>query len=198
MILSIVILLVGLLYYFTPNVKKPKFRWISVGATIAIVTWILASAAFGFYVANFSSYNKTYGSLAGVVVFLLWIWLTNLAPCSSAPRSTPSSNVPASCKPVSKRRRRSRCHRETPERRRSANASGRNSSKKAAASARKPTTAATRGRPASRRLEAHLGLRRREDTRIHRHENPSAHHGAVTAPHVLTRCPCLGPFWWGQ
>ena len=77
--LMIVTVLVALLYYTAPNVKKPKFRWISVGAAIAIVTWILASAAFGFYVANFSSYNKTYGSLAGVVVFLLWIWLTNLA-----------------------------------------------------------------------------------------------------------------------
>ena len=78
-ILIIVTVLVALLYYSAPNVKKPKFRWISVGAAIAIVTWILASAAFGFYVANFSSYNKTYGSLAGIIVFLLWIWLTNLA-----------------------------------------------------------------------------------------------------------------------
>ncbi|HEU5456836.1 MAG TPA: YihY/virulence factor BrkB family protein [Nocardioides sp.] len=78
-ILAIVILLVGLLYYFTPNVRRPKFRWISVGATIAILSWILASVGFAFYVANFSSYNKTYGSLAGVVVFLLWLWLTNLA-----------------------------------------------------------------------------------------------------------------------
>ena len=78
-ILAIVIVLVALLYYFTPNVRKPKFRWISVGATIAIVTWILASVGFAFYVANFGSYNKTYGSLAGVVVFLLWLWLTNLA-----------------------------------------------------------------------------------------------------------------------
>ena len=78
-ILAIVIVLVAMLYYLTPNVRKPKFRWISVGATIAIVTWILASLAFGLYVANFGSYNKTYGSLAGVVVFLLWLWLTNLA-----------------------------------------------------------------------------------------------------------------------
>ena len=78
-ILAIVIVLVALLYYFTPNVRKPKFRWISVGATIAILTWILASVGFAFYVANFGSYNKTYGSLAGVVVFLLWLWLTNLA-----------------------------------------------------------------------------------------------------------------------
>ena len=77
--LAIVVLIVALLYYATPNVKQPRFRWVSVGAVVAIVTWILASAAFGFYVARFSSYDKTYGSLAGVVVFLLWLWITNLA-----------------------------------------------------------------------------------------------------------------------
>jgi membrane protein len=77
--LAIVIVLVAVLYYATPNVKQPKFRWMSVGAAIAIVVWLLASVAFGFYVANFGSYNKTYGSLAGVIVFLLWLWITNLA-----------------------------------------------------------------------------------------------------------------------
>ncbi len=79
MLLVVVVLIVALLYYATPNVKQPKFRWISVGAVVAIVVWIVASAAFGFYVANFSNYNKTYGSLAGVIVFLLWLWITNLA-----------------------------------------------------------------------------------------------------------------------
>lgn len=78
-LLAVVVLIVALLYYATPNVKQPRFRWISVGALVAIVVWVLASAAFGFYVANFASYNRTYGSLAGVVVFLLWLWLTNLA-----------------------------------------------------------------------------------------------------------------------
>jgi membrane protein len=77
--LVVVGLIVALLYYATPNVKQPKFRWISVGAALAIVVWIVASAAFGFYVANFSSYDKTYGSLAGVIAFLLWLWITNLA-----------------------------------------------------------------------------------------------------------------------
>jgi membrane protein len=77
--LAIVVVLVAVLYYATPNVRQPRFRWISVGAAIAIVVWLVASAAFGFYVANFGSYNKTYGSLAGVIVFLLWLWLTNLA-----------------------------------------------------------------------------------------------------------------------
>ncbi len=78
-ILIVVIAVVAILYYATPNIKQPKFRWISVGAAIAVVVWILASVAFGFYVANFSSYNKTYGTLAGVIVFLLWLWITNLA-----------------------------------------------------------------------------------------------------------------------
>lgn len=77
--LLVVMFIVALLYYATPNVKQPKFRWISVGAVVAILTWIVASAAFGFYVANFSSYDKTYGSLAGVIAFLLWLWITNLA-----------------------------------------------------------------------------------------------------------------------
>ena len=76
---AVVVLVVALLYYATPNVQQPKFRWISVGAVFAIVVWGLLSLVFGFYVANFSSYNKTYGALAGVIVFLLWLWLTNLA-----------------------------------------------------------------------------------------------------------------------
>ena len=78
-LLAAVVLMVAILFYSTPNVEQPKFRWISVGAALAILVWALASAAFGFYVANFSSYDKTYGSLAGVIVFLLWVWLTNLA-----------------------------------------------------------------------------------------------------------------------
>ena len=76
-ILLVVIFMVGLLYWATPNVRQPKFRWLTPGAAIAILVAILASAAFGFYVSNFSSYNKTYGSLAGVIVFLLWLWILN-------------------------------------------------------------------------------------------------------------------------
>jgi membrane protein len=75
----VVILAVALLYYVTPNVRQPRFRWISAGAFVAILVWVLASLGFGFYVANFSSYNKTYGSLAAVIVALLWLWLTNVA-----------------------------------------------------------------------------------------------------------------------
>ena len=78
-ILLVVGLIVAILYWATPNVRQPKFRWVSPGAVLAIIVWIAASVAFGFYVANFSNYNKTYGSLAGVVVFLLWLWITNLA-----------------------------------------------------------------------------------------------------------------------
>ena len=77
--LAAVVLMVALLYWGTPNLKQPKFRWLSIGAVIGIGVWILASIGFGFYVANFASYNRTYGALAGVVVFLLWLWLTNLA-----------------------------------------------------------------------------------------------------------------------
>ena len=75
----IVVVVVALLYYATPNVKQPKFRWISVGAGVAILVWVIASVGFAFYVGNFSSYNKTYGSLAGVIVTLLFLWITNLA-----------------------------------------------------------------------------------------------------------------------
>jgi membrane protein len=53
--------------------RQPKFRWISVGAAVAIITWVVASALFGLYVSQFSNYNTTYGSLAGVIIFLLWL-----------------------------------------------------------------------------------------------------------------------------
>ena len=74
-----VVLIVAILYHATPNVKQPRFRWLSVGAVVAIVVWVAASVAFAFYVTTFGSYDKTYGSLAGAVVGLLWLWITNLA-----------------------------------------------------------------------------------------------------------------------
>jgi membrane protein len=77
--LIVVMVMLAILYYAAPNAKQPKFKWISPGSILAVVVWVLASAAFAFYVATFSSYNKTYGALAGVVVFLVWMWLTNLA-----------------------------------------------------------------------------------------------------------------------
>ncbi|HYJ50011.1 MAG TPA: YihY/virulence factor BrkB family protein [Microbacterium sp.] len=75
----IVVLIVAILYYATPNAKQPKFRWISLGALLAILVLAIATVAFGFYVANFSNYDRTYGSLAGIIVFLLWLWIANLA-----------------------------------------------------------------------------------------------------------------------
>jgi membrane protein len=75
----VVILVVALLYYVTPNVRQPRFRWVSAGAFVAILVWVAASVGFAFYVTNFSSYNKTYGSLAAVIIALLWLWLTNVA-----------------------------------------------------------------------------------------------------------------------
>ncbi|WP_309134273.1 YihY/virulence factor BrkB family protein [Cellulomonas sp.] len=78
-VVLLVALAIAILYHATPNVRQPKFKWISVGAFVAILVWVLASLGFAFYVANFSSYNETYGSLAGVVIALLWLWITNLA-----------------------------------------------------------------------------------------------------------------------
>ncbi|WP_205859359.1 YihY/virulence factor BrkB family protein [Phycicoccus flavus] len=78
-ILVVVMAMVAVLYYVTPNVRQPGFRWVSPGAALAILTWILASVGFGFYVGTFGKYDTTYGSLGGIIVFLLWLWLTNIA-----------------------------------------------------------------------------------------------------------------------
>ncbi len=75
----VAVLVVGLLYWSTPNVKQPKFRWLSMGAIAALLAGAIASVAFSFYVSRFSSYNATYGSLAGVVIGLLFLWIINLA-----------------------------------------------------------------------------------------------------------------------
>jgi membrane protein len=74
-----VMLVLALLYWAAPNVEHPGFRWLTPGSALAVVLWILASAAFGFYVANFGSYSKTYAALAGVIVFLIWLWISNIA-----------------------------------------------------------------------------------------------------------------------
>jgi membrane protein len=68
----------ALLYWASPNAKQ-GFRWVTPGGALAVVLWIAASAGFAFYVANFGSYNKTYGSLATVIVFLVWLWISNVA-----------------------------------------------------------------------------------------------------------------------
>jgi membrane protein len=78
-LLLIVSLMFSILYWAAPNVKHPGFRWLSPGGIFAVVVWVIASALFAFYVANFSSYNKTYGALAGVIVFLVWLWISNIA-----------------------------------------------------------------------------------------------------------------------
>jgi membrane protein len=77
-LLLIVSLMISLLYWACPNVKQPGFPWVSPGGLLAVVMWLIASALFALYVANFSSYNKTYGSLGGVIVFLTWLWITNI------------------------------------------------------------------------------------------------------------------------
>ena len=66
------------LYWVGPNVKQPGYKWVSPGGFVAVVLWIAASGAFALYVANFGSYSKTYGSMAAVIIFLIWLWITNL------------------------------------------------------------------------------------------------------------------------
>jgi membrane protein len=78
-IVVIVALMIAVLYYSTPNVKLRGFKWVSPGAAVALLVWAVASALFAFYVANFGGYNKTYGTLAGVIIFLVWFWITNVA-----------------------------------------------------------------------------------------------------------------------
>jgi membrane protein len=77
-LLLLVLLVLHVLYYMSPNARVTR-KWISPGAALALLVWIVASVGFAFYVANFGSYDKTYGTLGGVVVFLLWLWLTNMA-----------------------------------------------------------------------------------------------------------------------
>jgi membrane protein len=78
-LLAIVSFMFAFLYWAAPNVKQPGFRWISPGGVVGVLLWLVASAAFAFYVANFSSYNKTYGTLAGMIIFLVWLWISNIA-----------------------------------------------------------------------------------------------------------------------
>ncbi|SFH75190.1 membrane protein [Amycolatopsis regifaucium] len=79
----VIALLAGLafavLYWASPNVRQPRFRWMTPGGFVAVLLWAAATAGFAFYVSNFGSYNKIYGSLAGVIVFLIWLWISNIA-----------------------------------------------------------------------------------------------------------------------
>jgi membrane protein len=76
---AIFVLMIDLLYYASPNAKLRGFRWVTPGAVVALIVWALTSAAFALYVANFSSYDKTYGTLGGLVALLVWFWISNLA-----------------------------------------------------------------------------------------------------------------------
>jgi membrane protein len=76
---GVVLVILAVLYYVAPSARLPRIQWLSPGAVVALVIWIVASALFGFYVANFGSYNKTYGTLGGAISLLVWLWITNLA-----------------------------------------------------------------------------------------------------------------------
>jgi membrane protein len=78
-VLVVVMVMFAILYWAAPNVKHPRFQWVSPGSIVGVLLWIIASAAFAFYVASFASYNKTYGALGGVIVFLVWLWISNIA-----------------------------------------------------------------------------------------------------------------------
>jgi membrane protein len=78
-IVLVLLLIIGLLYYVAPNVRQPSFPWITPGGVLAVVVWAAASAGLAFYAAKFGSYQKTYGTLGGVILFLVWLWVSNLA-----------------------------------------------------------------------------------------------------------------------
>jgi membrane protein len=78
-LIILVTIMIAILYWATPNVKGRGLKWVTPGSFLALVIWMIASAAFALYVANFASYNKTYGTFAGVIIFLVWLWITNLA-----------------------------------------------------------------------------------------------------------------------
>lgn len=78
-LLLVISFMFSILYWASPNVKHPGFRWLSPGGVFAVAVWVIASGLFALYVAGFASYNKTYGALAGVIVFLVWLWISNVA-----------------------------------------------------------------------------------------------------------------------
>jgi len=80
----VVMTMFSVLYYVAPNVQPPRFRWFTVGGAVALLLWVVASGLFAVYVANFGAYNKTYGALGGVILFLTWLWISNLALLAGA------------------------------------------------------------------------------------------------------------------
>jgi membrane protein len=79
LVLVLVTAMLAFLYWAAPNVEHPRFRWVTPGSALAVLLWAAGSAIFSLFVANFGAYNRTYGALAGVIVFLIWVWLSNLA-----------------------------------------------------------------------------------------------------------------------
>lgn len=79
LIVLVVMLMISTLYYIAPNVKPPSWRWLTPGSALALVTWAATSFGFGLYIANFNSFDKTYGALGAIVSFLVWAWLTNIS-----------------------------------------------------------------------------------------------------------------------
>jgi membrane protein len=71
-------MVVAVLHWAAPNVRH-KFAWVTRGSLLSVLVWIAASALFAVYVANFGSYNRTYGTFAGIIVFLVWLWISNIA-----------------------------------------------------------------------------------------------------------------------
>ena len=78
-LIILVSLMFAILYWASPNAKTGGFRWVSPGGIFAVVVWLVASGAFALYLANFADYNKTYGTLGGVIAFLVWLWISNIA-----------------------------------------------------------------------------------------------------------------------
>jgi membrane protein len=78
-LVAIAVALLSLLFWIAPNVRQPRFRWLTVGGAVALLAWTLVSFGFGLYVANFGSYNRTYGSLGAIMAFLVWVYLSNIS-----------------------------------------------------------------------------------------------------------------------
>jgi membrane protein len=79
MLVAVMMLLLALMFWIAPNVRQPRFRWLTVGGFVTLLVWAIASFGFGLYVANFGSYNATYGTLGGIIAFLVWLYLSNCA-----------------------------------------------------------------------------------------------------------------------
>jgi membrane protein len=90
-LVALVSFMLAILYWAAPNVKQPGLRRLWPGGIVAVAVWLIASGAFALYLANFSSYNKTYGSLAAIIVFLVWLWISNLATLLGAEFNAESS-----------------------------------------------------------------------------------------------------------